>query len=535
MIARTVLLRGGSIHSPADPFATAMLVDGDVVAWLGGEAAADWYAEGVDEVVHLEGALVTPAFTDAHVHATGTGISLTGLDLSGCASLVEALDRVERHVRERRGGVVLGEGWDETRWPERRPPRREELDRASYGGVVQLNRVDGHSSVVSSALVAAAPELRATDGWSRDGPLMRAAHHVARRVARESLTARDRLHLQRAMLRRAAEVGIGCVHECGGPDIAGEEDFTALLGLAGTEALPEVLGYWGELGAIDKARDLGAHAVGGDLFVDGSIGSRTAFLGEPYTDSGTRGHCYLDAREIAAHLVGCTAAGMQAGFHAIGDAALRTVLDGCLAAASEIGRDRLRAGRHRVEHAEILDAAGVARFAELGLLASVQPAFDALWGGTDGMYAERLGAERALGLNPFASLAAAGVPLAFGSDSPVTPLDPWGTIRAAAFHRVPAQRLTVRAAFAAHTRGGWRAARRDDAGLLAPGAAATYAVWRTGDLVVQTPDERVAAWSTDPRAGVPGLPDVSPGGELPTCLRTVVRGRVVHDVQGAFT
>lgn len=181
-----------------------------------------------------------------------------------------------------------------------------------------------------------------------------------------------------------------------------------------------------------------------------------------------------------------------------------------------------------MEHAEALDDKAIAAFAELGLTASVQPAFDAAWGGPAGMYAQRLGAERAAGLNPFAALLRAGVPLALGSDAPVTHLDPWGTVRAAAFHRTPEHRISVRAAFAAHTRGGWRAIGRDQEGVLVPGAPASYAVWRTGELVVQAPDSRVAGWSTDPRSGTPGLPDLTPGTELPTCLRTVVRGRTVY-------
>jgi predicted amidohydrolase YtcJ len=119
------------------------------------------------------------------------------------------------------------------------------------------------------------------------------------------------------------------------------------------------------------------------------------------------------------------------------------------------------------------------------------------------------------------------VPLAFGSDSPVTPLDPWGTVRAAAFHHTPGHRVSVRAGFTAHTRGGWRAIGRDDAGVLVPGAPADYAVWRTDELVVQAPDDRVARWSTDPRSGTPGLPDLTPGRDLPVCLRTVVGGRTV--------
>ncbi len=201
-------------------------------------------------------------------------------------------------------------------------------------------------------------------------------------------------------------------------------------------------------------------------------------------------------------------------------------MEGFRAAAEKLGLARIRAARHRVEHVEMLTPETVAAFAELGLTASVQPAFDALWGGEEGMYADRLGAERARTLNPYAALLRAGVPLAFGSDSPVTPLDPWGTVRAAAFHRTPGHRISARAAFTAHTRaaGGRRPRRRR---TLVPGAPADYAVWRTEELVVQAPDDRVARWSTDPRSGTPGLPDLTPGADLPVCLRTVVHGRTV--------
>ncbi|MDV9171190.1 amidohydrolase family protein, partial [Streptomyces sp. W16] len=90
----TVLLRRGEVHSPADPFATAMVVERGQVAWVGSEGAADAFADGVDEVVDLDGALVTPAFTDAHVHTTATGLALTGLDLSDAPSLETALSLV---------------------------------------------------------------------------------------------------------------------------------------------------------------------------------------------------------------------------------------------------------------------------------------------------------------------------------------------------------------------------------------------------------------------------------------------------------
>jgi predicted amidohydrolase YtcJ len=528
-VPQTVLLRGGTVYSPADPFATAMVVDGGTVAWIGSEGAADSFVDGVDEVVHLDGALVTPAFADAHVHTTSTGLALTGLDLSTSASLTEALARITSYASDHPGHqVLLGHGWDETRWPERRPPSRAELDAATGGRPLYLSRADVHSAVVSTALLQRVPEADVRS----EGPLTRDAHHAVRRAAFAAVTPEQRRAAQRAALAHAASLGIGTMHECAGPDISSEEDLTGLLALAAEEPGPRVTGYWAEAATtvkdLDRVRDLGAAGAAGDLFVDGSIGSRTACLHAPYADDpGTSGTAYLDAAAVAAHVVACTEAGVQAGFHAIGDAALTTVTEGVLDAAARIGTGRIRALRHRVEHAEMLTPETVAAFAELGLIASVQPAFDATWGGEDGMYAQRLGAARARTLNPYAAMVKAGVPLALGSDSPVTPLDPWGTVRAAAFHRTPEHRVSVRAAFTAHTRGGWRATGRDDAGVLVPGAPADYVLWRTGDLVVQVPDERIAGWSTDPRSGTPGLPDLTPGLPLPTALRTVVNGRTV--------
>ncbi|MFF3913809.1 amidohydrolase [Streptomyces sp. NPDC001852] len=521
--AQTVLLRRGEVHSPADPFATAMVVERGHVAWVGSEGAADAFAEGVDEVIDLDGALVTPAFTDAHVHTTATGLALTGLDLSGAPSLAAALALVRDFAAARPDDrVLLGHGWDAARWPGGRPPTRAELDQATGGRPLYLSRIDVHSAVVTTALL----DLIGGDVPREDAPLTRDAHHAVREAALAAITPAQRAEAQRTALAHAASLGIGSVHECGGPQISSEEDFTGLLRLAAEVPGPRVVGYWAERN-VERARDLGAVGAAGDLFADGALGSHTACLHEPYADADHSGTAYLDAEAVAAHVVACTEAGLQAGFHAIGDAAVTTVVEGVRAAAEKLGLARIRAARHRVEHAEMLTPETVAGFAELGLIASVQPAFDALWGGEDGMYARRLGAGRARTLNPFAALLRAGVPLAFGSDSPVTPLDPWGAVRAAAFHHTPHHRVSVRAAFTAHTRGGWRAVGRDDAGVLVPGAPADYAVWRTDELVVQAPDDRVARWSTDPRSGTPGLPDLTPGRDLPVCLRTAVGGRTV--------
>jgi predicted amidohydrolase YtcJ len=495
------LYRNGRIHSPAVPGASALLTDGRTITWIG----ADDPTDDLDEVrvVDLQGGLVTPAFVDAHVHATATGLSLSGLDLASAQSLREALGRVERAARSGRGRPILGGGWDDTRWPEQRPPTAAELDRAGYGGSVYLARVDAHSAVVSSALLAA---VRNEPGYRADGQLTGAAHDAARTAALGALSAAQTVELQRTMLRHAASLGIACVHEMAGPAISSADDLASLLALAAAEPLPEVIGYWGELFGVETARSLGAVGAAGDLFCDGSLGSHTAALHEPYTDRpDTTGLVRFDTGDLAEHIWQCTEAGLQAGFHAIGDAAVDQVLDAVDLVTARLGRPG--GAGHRIEHAEYVR--DPARLAASGLLASMQPRFDEAWGGPSGMYATRLGADRARGLNPFAALAAAGVPLAFGSDAPVTPLGPWAAIRAAAHPHDPAAAISPRAAFVAHTQAGWRAAGRDAEGVLAPGVPATFAIWP-------------ANW--------PGIDaDLARTGELPSCVATVRNGTAIFD------
>ncbi|SFB54832.1 hypothetical protein SAMN05216266_11885 [Amycolatopsis marina] len=506
-----------------------MAVTGDTVVWVGQDGPGRALHPDAEEVA-LDGAFVAPAFVDAHVHATATGLHLAGLDLSAARSGAELLAAVRSAAKP--GEVLLAHGWDSSAWQDTRVPSRAELDEAAGDVPVYLSRVDVHSALVSTAMVELAPAARSAAGWSADGPLTRQAHHLVRAAARAAITPGQRHDAQVAFLRTAAARGIATVHECAGPDISGVDDLTALLDLAKDPDLPAVVGYWGETGAVDLANRLGLPGLAGDLFVDGALGSHTAALCAPYTDQPhTSGARYLDAQAIADHVVGCTEAGLQAGFHVIGDAAVGEVVQGFQLAERAVGSRALAARRHRLEHVEMIDAEQARILASWGVVASVQPLFDAAWGGRSGMYAERLGAERAAGLNPFATLAAQGMPLALGSDAPVTPLNPWASVRAAVHHGTPGAGLSPRAAFTAHTRGGHRAAGVADGitGSLVPGAPAHYTIWKAADLVVAGSDKRVQRWSTDPRSGVPGLPALEPSAQLPRCLRTVRAGRVIYD------
>jgi len=530
------VLRNGRVHTAADPDATALAITDDTISWVGGEHAVDT-AGRPDRVIDLAGALVVPGFVDAHVHSTDAGLALTGLDLSGTRSLAECMQVLRRHAVEHPGGIVWGHGWEDTCWPERRLPTRADVDEAVGDRPAYLSRIDVHSAQLSSALAARIRGRDALDGWSQTAPVTRQAHAAVRAAARGLLTTDQRRSAHLAFLHACAAQGIVEVHECGAGDDSGRADLRALLELPGP--IP-VRGYLAcAVTDPDESRALlaatGAHALGGDLVIDGAIGSRTASLTAPYTDCPENtGARYLTDEQVVDHLVACTIAGVQAGFHAIGDDAVSAVGRALSVAAERLGANgtvRLAGCAHRVEHAEMADADAVGAFVKTGTVASMQPMFDAAWGGSDGLYVRRLGAARAAPMNNFAALASAGVALAFGSDAPVTPVGPWAAVQAAVHHRTPGSGLSPRAAFTAHTRGGHRAARRTDraVGTISVGAPAHLAVVKTGELVRPAVDPSVARWSTDPRSRVPLLPDLTPGVTLPTTLATLVGGWIAHD------
>ncbi|EMQ96626.1 amidohydrolase [Paeniglutamicibacter gangotriensis] len=531
------LYRNGSIYSPADPFATAMLVENGTVAWIGTEAAAGALLDSRMTEIDLQGALVTPAFVDSHAHLASLGAKLNGLDLSGVRSADELLAAV---AADEGTGLLLGAGWDESGFASGTVPGPEELQRAVGDREVYLARADVHSALVSPKL---ADRLGLVEGPEYSGALVRGRAHERVRAAvfafEEATSARNR----NSALAHLASTGHGTVVEMAAEHVSGRADLEALLGRSDQEkaATPEVFAYWAELvDSEQQARDLLASfdstavvGLGGDLNIDGSIGSRTALLRADYADApGDRGTAYLDAQRIGAHIAACSLAGIQTSFHVIGDAGLDLALEGFDRAAEKVGLAKVQAGRHRLEHVEMVDDAARERMLGFALTASMQPGFDAAWSGTGGMYEQRLGATRADAMNGIGQFLSTGVPVVIGSDAPVTPVSPWSAVKACLELRDPAARISARAAFMAHTRSGFRALGSPSpfAGQLVNGAEATFAIWDAAELSVQTPDLRVSSWSTDARAGTPMLPVLED--ELPQCLRTVRAGTVLFDDMG---
>ena len=462
--------------APGRPEARAVLVSGERIAWVGTDPA-DAPAKDARRV-DLGGALLQPAFVESHAHLTAIGLALGGVDLTICESAADCLDAVQAVAEITPGRAIWGSGWDDLAYPEGRPPTGEELAKVSGGRPVLLTRADGHSAVVDRFTLEAAP-LERTEGVDRDGEghptglLRKQAVHVARRWFTGELSDAQLAEARQAAVRHAVSVGVASVHEMNGPDQMGARDFDAWLE---GDCPIEVVGYWGAAD-LDFTGARGLRQVGGALLLDGTLGSHTAALEEDYEDAPHSGHLYESDADLTAFLTEATRCRFQVGLHCIGDRAVRQAVEVLEQVTGKLGLRAVRAARHRLEHCSLVPPPLIPRLAKLGVVASVQPAFDAAYGHRGGLYQRRLGSARAERMNPLGPLADAGVTLAFGSDGAVPVLDPWATVSAAVHHHRPAFRLGLLTALQAATIGGRKAARQHRVGPIAPAQRADMAAF----------------------------------------------------------
>lgn len=439
-----------------------------------------------DRVVDLPGATITPGFIDTHVHLTPTGTALANEDVEGAGHAAELLAIAAGRAAggaASGGHVVWLQGFDETRWRDPRLPTIEELDAATERPLA-IWRADGHVCLANTEAItrAGVADLdgaeRAADGRFT-GRVRSEANDRLHRWCSQELSDREVQDLQLRAAGLAASRGVTSVHEMSMPAAAGLRDLEVFLAQRDrlpVDAVPIVATM-----DVPQIMDLRLPSIGGDLPVDGSIGARTAALRQPYADGAGGGRAYYDDEALEGFFLSGHTAGLQVGVHAIGDRAIEQVLSAwerVYAALDSRGRRHFRARRHRIEHVEMVSAAQVERLSMLGIAASVQPAFDALWGGRGALYEQGVGAVRAAAMNPFRTMIERGVELGSGSDSPVTPLDPMLGVSALERHHDPVQRLTRAEAIRVSTIGGARLAHQEDKkGTLVPGAHADLVAW----------------------------------------------------------
>ncbi|MEX1186064.1 MAG: amidohydrolase [Gemmatimonadaceae bacterium] len=456
----------------AHPWATALAVSGDRIVAVGSDADINALVGPDTRVIDARGGLVAPGFIDSHIHFLDGGRGLASVQLRDAATPAEFIARIKAFAATVPAGTWIIEGnWDHEQWGGELP-RRDWIDSVTPNNPVWINRLDGHMSLANTAALRAANvtrEVRDVAGGTivRDaaGELTglfkdNATSLVGRAQPPSSDVMNDRA-LDAAMAH-VAEQGVTSVHHVGSwGDLAVFRRAHARGGLRTRIYAAVPLSSWARL------RDTIAAAGTGDDwlrigalkgFVDGSLGSHTAAFFEPFTDApNDRGLLVNTPENLYTWTKNADSAGLHVLVHAIGDRAIALQLDVFERVARENGaRDR----RFRIEHAQHIAPRDFPRFAQLGVLPSMQP-YHAI---DDGRWADKvIGVERSRTTYAFRSLLEAGAALAFGSDWFVAPPTPLEGIYAAVTRRtldgrnpggwVPEQKITVEDALRAYTTG----------------------------------------------------------------------------------
>ena len=514
----------------ANPRAEAVAVIGERIVDVGDRGAIDAWRGPDTDVLDANGHLVLPGFNDAHIHLVQAGQQLDSVHLKDAATPEEFSRRVGDYAETLpEGEWIVGGDWDEQLWEPPELPTRALIDRRTPSNPVYIIRYDGHQALANSlALEMAGITARTPD--PRSGTILRDANGEPTGILR--MAARDLVenlipplgpeHRRRAAIRaleHAASLGVTSATDMTthADDVALFMDLAAEGALTMRVYVAPMETDWQDQVNVGIRRGFGSASLRlGALkgFVDGSLGSSTALFFEPYThEPDSRGMLtdeFTPFEDAKVRLMAADAAGLQLALHAIGDRGIAMTLD---MFEEIIAVNGVRDRRLRIEHAQHLRPSDFDRFAELDVIASVQP-YHAI---DDGRWAEdRIGAERARTTYAFRTFLDTNVRLALGTDWNGAPLDPMLTLYAATTRAtlddqrpggwVPQQKITLEEAIEAYTMGSAYAEFQEhDKGSVTPGKLA--------DLVILSDD----IFAIDPTA----LPDV----RVDT---TIVGGRTVY-------
>lgn len=518
----------------AHPAAQAVAVIGDRIVAVGSNADIEILRGSATKTINAGGKRLVPGFNDAHVHFVDGGLQLDSVQLNDATSKDEFVRRIaEQTKKTAKGEWIKGGDWDETKWTPPNLPTKELIDPVTPDNPVFLGRYDGHGGVANSAalrlagITAQTPDppggviVRDAQG-NPTGALKDAAKALVIKVI-PPLSHEQRLRAIRRALEYSASLGVTSVqHMNDGED--NYADIRAYGELLQSGELTTRVYVAPAISDWQKQAEVGIrHGFGSSFlrigavkaFADGSLGSRTAYFFDPYSDdpnnSGLLGQQMQPISQIRDWMTQADAAGLQLCTHAIGDRAISTVLD---LYTDVVKANRGMERRLRIEHAQHMAAKDFARFAQLDVIASVQP-YQAI---DDGRWADaRIGHDRASRTYAFRTFLNHGVHLAFGTDWDVAPLNPLLTIYAAVTRATldgknpngwfPEQKLTVEESVEAYTMGSAYAEFQDkDKGSITPGKLA--------DMVLLSDD----IFTIDPAK----IRDV-------TVIKTIVGGRVVWD------
>jgi predicted amidohydrolase YtcJ len=498
------ILTGEGLSEAKPRIVSALAIANGNILAVGDDAEIKRLAGPNTRLRDLHGAFVMPGLNDAHVHLGGAGQTKLNVDLTGSKSLDEMLQRIQAKAQQSPAGHWLtGGGWDHTLWANQTLPTRQDLDRVTGDHPTLLERIDGHIAVANTAALKAADvtgQTKAPQGGAIDLDANGQPTGILRDTAMEEVEKTipppshdDRRRGLELAIEDATSHGLTSVQ-----DYSDWQDFLVFEELEKENKLPIRISEWLMFNdPIDVLKEHRAHHDQNDPmlhtgmlkgFMDGSLGSHTAAMKAPYADEPSNsGLPRYDQAKLNGMAIERTQAGFQLGFHAIGDRAAAMALDAFAQSGSTDHRDR-------VEHAQVVDPSDIARFAKLGVIASMQPNHLL----TDMNWAEdRLGGQRAAYSYAWKAFLDAGVVVAFGTDYPVEPVTPFRGLYAAVTRAneagtktyFPENKLTREQALYAYTQGSAYAefaVKRK--GRLAPGYEADFILLDRNLLTVPAPE-----------------------------------------------
>ena len=434
-----LILVNGNVYTVDDarPRASAFAVRNGRVVFVGSDREARFLAGPSTRVIDAHGETVIPGMVDAHAHLLGLGTSLSNVQLAGSRTYDEAIARVVEHAKGVKPGEwILGRGWDQNLWPDKKFPTHEALSRAFPNNPVVLSRIDGHA-VLANAMALKAAGITAATRDPEGGRIERNADRSptgvfvdnAEDLVTRVIPSATREQTRSAILAAIAEAnkwGLIGIHDAGAS--RNTIDIYESLAREGRYSLRNYVLISGDSGSVNHYLRVGPRNALYDghlwvraikLYADGALGSRGAALLAPYSDDPDNTGLLVTApAELQRIATTALRRGFQIGVHAIGDRGNRVVLDAYDAALKAVPTAD---HRFRIEHAQVISAADIPRFAKMGVIPSMQASHQT----SDMRWAEaRVGPERIKGAYAWRSLLNTGVVIPNGSDFPVEEVNP---------------------------------------------------------------------------------------------------------------